>query len=489
MASYHFAYKHASRAQGHSAQLHADYIGREGRYGKGLYREQFLHAEHHNMPAWARDHPRAFWEAADTYERANGRLYTEMELALPRELDQDQQTALVRAFVAEHIGERHPVSWAMHTTHALDGGDNPHVHIMFSERTLDGIERAPNVFFKRANTQHPERGGAMKTRAWQHKATLLELRQAWAETANRALVREGHEPTLDHRSLAAQGITDREPEPHLGREQTAMLRRGEPSELGAKVIELRAYRERLREVEREIGETRGEIIDLQRVREAREREQEQQKEREVVPERTPSIIEQPRETHAARAELEGKFEALQKRVAARRSQPSEPVVEKSELDRKLDELNTRRDGRPAQVRDATPGQSDLDRRLENMNARREARLEAARIELELETGRPHQFASEAQVRGRLIDRVELAGTSFARIENDKGYMLVRWQTDMSAHQGREVTIELEGGRDVARALSILSREEKQIIRPGPKPDLERDWPQERTRGPALDLGI
>ena len=93
------------------------------------------------------------------------------------------------------------------------------------------------------------------------------------------------------------------------------------------------------------------------------------------------------------------------------------------------------------------------------------------------------------MRGRLIDRVELAGTSFVRIENDTGYMLVRWQTDMSAHQGREVTIELEGGRDVARALSILSREEKQIIRPGPKPDLERDWPQERTRGPELDLGV
>ena len=89
----------------------------------------------------------------------------------------------------------------------------------------------------------------------------------------------------------------------------------------------------------------------------------------------------------------------------------------------------------------------------------------------------------------MIDRVELAGTSFARIENEKGYTLVRWQTDMAAHQGREVTIELEGGRDVARALSILSREEKPIIRPGPKPDLERDQPQDRARGPDLDIGF
>ena len=100
--------------------------------------------------------------------------------------------------------------------------------------------------------------------------------------ANHALAREGHEARLDHRSLAAQGITDREPEPHLGREQTAMLRRGEPSELGAKVIELRDYRESLGEVEREIGKTRGQIIDLQRAREAREQRMEALLERTAI---------------------------------------------------------------------------------------------------------------------------------------------------------------------------------------------------------------
>jgi hypothetical protein len=485
MASYHFAYKHASRAQGHSAQLHADYIGREGRYGKGLYREQFLHAEHHNMPAWARDHPRAFWEAADTYERANGRLYTEMELALPRELDQAQQTALVRAFVAEHIGERHPVSWAMHTTHALDGGDNPHVHIMFSERTLDGIERAPNVFFKRANTQHPERGGAMKTRAWQHKATLLELRQAWAETANRALTREGHEPTLDHRSLAAQGITDREPEPHLGREQTAMLRRGEPSELGAKVIELRDYRDRLREVEREIGETHGQIIDLQRAREAREQRQD------VLFERldTGQTKAQPNPPAHTSSEHQRNLEALIERLNVRQAEggPQTPAP-KSEHERHLEALIERLGTRDQETPQVLHG-TDWRRRVNEQRQLSETRLERDRLELERDTGIPHQFAPGDRVSGRLIDRVDLAGTPFARIEQAHGYTLVRWQSDMAAHQGREVTIELEGGREVARALSRLAREEKQIIRPGPKPDLERDRPQDCARGPDLDMGF
>jgi hypothetical protein len=483
MASYHFAYKHASRAQGHSAQLHADYIGREGRYGSGLYREQFLHAEHHNMPEWARDNPRAFWEAADTYERANGRLYTEIELALPRELDQDQQTELVRKFVAERIGERHPVSWAMHTTHALDGGDNPHVHIMFSERTLDGIEREAKVFFKRANTKEPERGGAVKERTWQHKDTLLELRQSWAETANHALAREGHEARLDHRSLAAQGITDREPEPHLGREQTAMLRRGEPSELGAKVIELREYRERLGEVEREIGETRGQIIDLQRAREAREQGMEARLERLDA-----GQAEAQPPAHKSSAH-QRHLEALIERLEARQTEaePQAPA-HKSEHQRHLEALIERLGARDQETPEVLQG-TDWRRRVDERRQLPEARLERARLELESTTGMPHQFAQGDRVSGRLIDQVDLAGTPFARIDQEHGYTLVRWQSDMAAHQGREVTIELEGGREVARALSMLSREEKQVIRPGPKPDLERDRPQDRARSPDLDMGF
>ena len=46
-----------------------------------------LHVEHGHMPAWAQDDPHAYWQAADAHERANGRLYSEVQFALPRELD------------------------------------------------------------------------------------------------------------------------------------------------------------------------------------------------------------------------------------------------------------------------------------------------------------------------------------------------------------------------------------------------------------------
>ena len=38
------------------------------------------------MPAWAEDDPREYWDAADLYERANGRLYVSADFALPRDL-------------------------------------------------------------------------------------------------------------------------------------------------------------------------------------------------------------------------------------------------------------------------------------------------------------------------------------------------------------------------------------------------------------------
>src|SRR5712691_10791202 len=252
MAIYHLAVKHASRRQGRSALAHAHYIAREGPYAQGRFVEQFVEVEHRNMPAWAQDTPQAFWTAADTYERANGRLYTELEIALPRELARPEQAALARSFIDSQIGTAHPCSWALHVSRALDGEEQPHVHVMVSERRHDGIDRGPALFFKRANPDAPARGGAAKDPAWNHRDKVLELRVAWVETANRALERAGLEVRIDHRSLAAQGI-DRTPEPKLGPEQTALLRQGIVTPQAAEVLELRQDRAALARVEQEVA--------------------------------------------------------------------------------------------------------------------------------------------------------------------------------------------------------------------------------------------
>lgn len=56
------------------------------------------------MPEWAKDDPAHFWQAADAFERANGSTYREIEIALPRELNEAQRLELVRDFVKQETG-------------------------------------------------------------------------------------------------------------------------------------------------------------------------------------------------------------------------------------------------------------------------------------------------------------------------------------------------------------------------------------------------
>ncbi len=199
MAVYHLKVGFGSRAGGQSAAAKSDYIERDGRYERD--RDELEHRESGHMPAWAEDDPRAYWQAADAHERANGRLYSEIQFALPHELDASGRRALAGAFAAQVCaGERLPYTLAIHRGGA--DGANPHAHLMFSERGHDGIARSAEQWFKRHNPTAPERGGARKSRAAKAGDWLDTTRQTWEQTANRALEQAGREARIDHRSLA-----------------------------------------------------------------------------------------------------------------------------------------------------------------------------------------------------------------------------------------------------------------------------------------------
>ena len=219
MASYHCSVKVSGKGQ---ASGHAAYIAREGRYAERDGYEDLEATGHGNLPAWADGEPARFWSAADRHERANGATYREIEIALPRELNPAQRQALVLDFIRHEIGERHAHQWAIHNPGAaLAGGEQPHAHLMYSERTLDGIDRDPAQYFKRYNGKHPELGGCRKDSAGTEER-LLETRQRWADVQNAHLQQHGHAARVDHRSLAAQGI-DRAPEQHLGGRRVRQL--------------------------------------------------------------------------------------------------------------------------------------------------------------------------------------------------------------------------------------------------------------------------
>lgn len=264
---------------------HAAYIAREGQYANRLERGERLEAtEAGNMPAWAQSNPLAFWQAADAYERKNGTTYREMEIALPRELDAEQRAALVREFVRQEIGDRHAYQWAIHTPTAADGQEQPHVHLMFSERQRDGIERDPEQYFKRYNAKAPEKGGARKgygpsagqtlTKA-ERAAELKELRGRWEAMCNAHLERAGVEQRIDMRSHAERG-TGLEPE----RKQLPSQWRGQGR---ANVIEFRLARAELAEARQELAravpDARAEVIHLEAERQRREQAQREARER------------------------------------------------------------------------------------------------------------------------------------------------------------------------------------------------------------------
>jgi len=212
MAIYHLTTRGGKAHQGRAIR-HSDYIAREGIYAE---RNDLIAREVGNMPTWAQTSSADFWQACDELERANGRAYREFEVALPRELTHEQQRELVRQFVSEQLGNKHVYEWALH-----DKGDgNPHAHIMFSERMQDGIERERELFFKRANSKTPERGGCAKDDGWRGTkgnppVRLQEARARWADLQNAHLERAGELARVDHRTLAAQGI-DRIPQLHVG---------------------------------------------------------------------------------------------------------------------------------------------------------------------------------------------------------------------------------------------------------------------------------
>ena len=95
-----------------------------------------------NLPSFAEGKPAEFWQAADVYERSNGRTCSSLVVALPEELNQAQRIEWAEAFITEFADRyRFPFSGAINN-HAgsIAGIEQPHLHLIYSERHVDGID-------------------------------------------------------------------------------------------------------------------------------------------------------------------------------------------------------------------------------------------------------------------------------------------------------------------------------------------------------------
>ena len=188
MAIYHAHVSSGSRAGGQSGAAKVAYVLREGKYAR---RYDLVVSGHGNLPAWAEGDPLSLFAAADLHERANGRLFLEIEVALPNELAETQQHELVRSIAAAVTAPGLPFTYAIHAGRPKSAGEsaNPHAHLLISERVNDGIPRDAEQWFRRANSKRPELGGAAKHRGLKERSWVDDTRKLIAGLMNEHLER------------------------------------------------------------------------------------------------------------------------------------------------------------------------------------------------------------------------------------------------------------------------------------------------------------
>ncbi len=203
MAIYHLNLRHVSRATGKSAVAKFNYICRLDKYEND--NKQVVAIGSANMPKWVNANanaPKEFWVNAEKYERANARLCSELEISLPREFTPEQNLNLINEFIEKNLKDM-PLSWAIHNG---KNGDNPHIHIIYSHRKLDGIDREAELFFKRSDIKNPAESGTPKARELISKNFLYNTREQWAEMTNKHLEKAGINERITHESLIAQEL-------------------------------------------------------------------------------------------------------------------------------------------------------------------------------------------------------------------------------------------------------------------------------------------
>ena len=196
MALYRFAAATVSRGNGDSAVAAAAYRARDKladeRHGKThdytransgddlAFSGIFAPAD---APEWARDREQ-LWNLVESGEkRSDAQLARDFIIALPHELNEEQNRWLLQDFIKEQFTRKGYIAdLAIHRPHRDGDERNLHAHMMVTMRKLDGTAFA-------------------KTKdRWQNsKEQLGAWRESWARHVNHHLERHGIEARVDHR--------------------------------------------------------------------------------------------------------------------------------------------------------------------------------------------------------------------------------------------------------------------------------------------------
>ena len=208
--------------------------------------------------------PQTLWNAVDAAETSvNAQTARSMLFALPRELTDEQNLALVRDFCQKEFVDKGMVCNFFY--HDKDDG-NPHVHIMLTLRAMDEngkwLPKSKNVYSldENGNRIRAPNGSWKRVKVntvdWNERRYGEIWRQDWAAAQNAALEAAGRMERVDMRSLERQGVEDRLPQKHLGSTASALERKGVSSERGdenRKIISVNKMLASLQKIVRGIG--------------------------------------------------------------------------------------------------------------------------------------------------------------------------------------------------------------------------------------------
>lgn len=247
MAIYHCSIKIGSRGKGQSAVAAAAYrsgskltdkeIGITSDYtrkGGVIFSEISLCP---NAPAEYAERE-VLWNAVHQIEKTkDARLWREIEVALPKELNRAEQIETVREYVKGLTTQGMCADWSLH-----DKGDgNPHAHIMLTVRSIEPsgkwAPKSRKVYDLDENGQRIfqkiDKSGRKQYKChkedhnnWNAAERVEEWRAAWAECCNAHLAADVQ---VDHRSYERQGI-DLIPTVHEGYIARKLAAQGLPSD-------------------------------------------------------------------------------------------------------------------------------------------------------------------------------------------------------------------------------------------------------------------
>lgn len=282
MAIYHLSIKLITRNKGRSAVAAAAYRAGEKLYeqatgimhdytrkGGVIFSEILLPG----FAPYAYEDRETLWNAVQTIEKnSNAQLAREVEVALPREMSQDEHIECVRSFINDNFVDNGMCAdWSLHDT----GKGNPHAHIMLTMRQFksDGTWDAKKrntyvldengdkipVIDKKTGLQKIEKKTGRKVwkrqtvevNDWNSPDNAEAWRKSWEEHVNRYLSPEHH---IDHRSYERQGIGT-EPTIHEGYAARDMERKGKFSERceeNRRVRERNSIREEIKKLVHEL---------------------------------------------------------------------------------------------------------------------------------------------------------------------------------------------------------------------------------------------